>query len=522
MSPWILSLLIISISIGVLFRFCNLDKKIYWYDEVFTSIRASGYTEKDAVLSLTQDGIISADEIQRFQHIKINSSSSDTINSLATEDPQHTPFFYLLSRYWIKWFGESPTSTRGLSAIISLLVFPFLFWLSYELFGSTSPAWYASALVAVSPYHVQYAQEAREYSLWTVAILFSSAALLRAYRVNTFLGWAGYSLALITAFYAHLLSGLLVLAHGCYVVFSERFRLSKRTTGFIFSSGTALLLLVPWLFVIVLNHSQVQTTMGWAYEGDSFRRLVAAWMLNFDRIFLDFSQNRLLTLLLFSLAAYSLIYLYKNSTPRSWLFIYALLAASALPLILTDIALGGRLTRVGRYLLPSILAIQLSLAYLFDCKNTHQNSTMLSGKLWRVLMLGFIISGTVSYLQSYRSEVGWTKMANHSNPKIAGILNAIENPLLISDAEVGDLISLSYLLHPNTSMWVKPGCYGCRLNINSERVDTMLETIPDDYSDVFLYKPRATSGWIADTQNRNEKNIRLTEVVTDLWRVETR
>lgn len=41
------------------------------------------------------------------------------------------------------------------------------------------------ALIAVSPFHVLYAQEAREYSLWTVTILLSSAALLRAMRVKT-------------------------------------------------------------------------------------------------------------------------------------------------------------------------------------------------------------------------------------------------------------------------------------------------------------------------------------------------
>ena len=141
-----------------------------------------------------------------------------------------------------------------------------------------------------------------------MAILFSSAALLRAYRVNTFSSWVGYSLALITAFYAHLLSGLLALAHGCYVISSERIRLSTRTVGFIFSSGIALLLLLPWLLVVVLNHTQVQTTMGWAYEDDSFRRLIADWVLNFDRIFIDFSHDRLLTLLLLVLVTYSLIY----------------------------------------------------------------------------------------------------------------------------------------------------------------------------------------------------------------------
>ncbi len=33
--------------IGIFFHFFNLDRKIYWYDEVFTSIRISGYTETE-------------------------------------------------------------------------------------------------------------------------------------------------------------------------------------------------------------------------------------------------------------------------------------------------------------------------------------------------------------------------------------------------------------------------------------------------------------------------------------------
>jgi len=73
----------------------------------------------------------------------------------------------------MQWFGSSVTVTRGLAALISLFVFPCIYWLCLKLFKS---GWMAMALVAVLPIHVVYAQEAREYSLWPAAILLSSVS----------------------------------------------------------------------------------------------------------------------------------------------------------------------------------------------------------------------------------------------------------------------------------------------------------------------------------------------------------
>jgi len=70
---------------------------------------------------------------------------------------------------------EFPGAIRSLSAIISLLVFPGVYWLLPGIWVVNG--WIAIALIAVSPFHILYAQEAREYSLWTVTIALSSAAL---------------------------------------------------------------------------------------------------------------------------------------------------------------------------------------------------------------------------------------------------------------------------------------------------------------------------------------------------------
>lgn len=41
----ILSLILIVLIIGIFFRFYNIDKKVYWNDESYTSLMISGYTE---------------------------------------------------------------------------------------------------------------------------------------------------------------------------------------------------------------------------------------------------------------------------------------------------------------------------------------------------------------------------------------------------------------------------------------------------------------------------------------------
>ena len=35
--------------VGVFFRFANLDAKVYWHDETYTSLRISGYTVNETI-----------------------------------------------------------------------------------------------------------------------------------------------------------------------------------------------------------------------------------------------------------------------------------------------------------------------------------------------------------------------------------------------------------------------------------------------------------------------------------------
>ncbi|HEY9883971.1 MAG TPA: hypothetical protein V6C98_10225, partial [Thermosynechococcaceae cyanobacterium] len=99
LSPlWLRWLVIFLIVVGVVFRFVNLNHKVYWHDEVYTSLRAAGYTGQEIGQEIFQNQVFTPKELLRFQQIRPGSTPADTVRSLAVEDPQHPPLYFLLDR----------------------------------------------------------------------------------------------------------------------------------------------------------------------------------------------------------------------------------------------------------------------------------------------------------------------------------------------------------------------------------------------------------------------------------------
>jgi uncharacterized membrane protein len=300
-------------------------------------------------------------DLQKYQRATPDKTLTDTIKSLAAEDPQHPPLYYTLARFWVQWFGSSAAVTRSLSAIISLLVFPCIYWLCLELFESSLVGWVAVALIAVSPFHVLYAQEARQYSLWTVTILLSSATLLRAMRLKTKLSWGMYAVSVVLGLYTFLFSGLVMMAHGVYVFTVENFRLSKRFLAYLLASLGALLAFIPWMLVVIAQLAQVNKVTDWTYQVKlPLLDLIKAWATNLSYFFADFGLNfgnfndepkfkfitKILLPLLFIFVGYSLYFLYRNATKQVWLFVFTIIGVTTLPLAIPDLIFGGARTTV--------------------------------------------------------------------------------------------------------------------------------------------------------------------------------
>ncbi len=100
-------LIAILLVLGIFFRFADIDRKVYWLDETFTSLRISGYTESELVADFSTPRITSIEILQKYQRLSPERGVDDTIKSLELEDPHHPPLYYVMARFWVQAFGNS-------------------------------------------------------------------------------------------------------------------------------------------------------------------------------------------------------------------------------------------------------------------------------------------------------------------------------------------------------------------------------------------------------------------------------
>lgn len=476
---------------GFVFRFAHLDQKVYWHDEAYTSLRISGYTSAEVKQDLFQGQVIRVKDLQKYQRLNSEKSLIDTVKTLIIEDAHHPPFYYILVRLWVQNLGYSVTVTRALSALISLLVFPAIYYLCLELFDLPLVGWLAICLIAISPFHVLYAQEAREYSLWTVMILLSSWALLRALRITAkdkeirLQNWGIYALILALSLYTSSLSLFVGIGHGIYVITREHFRLTKSLIAYWLASLLTLLTFAPWLAIIIATWSQTGST--WTAVPIPWFDWIKTWGLHVNRAFIltvgDFGFDHLstyLTLPIFLiLVGYAIYCLCRQTVLKVWLFVLCLMGIPSLALALPDLILGGQRSMATRYLIPFLLGIEISLAYLFATQLTSRG--LFKQRFWYIIMAGVISCGIISCHISFFAETSWNKVVSYNNHQVAQIINQSNAPLLISNSygiNFGNIFALSYLLNPKVRLQL--------INDNPQTGFSDVPKIPQHFSDVFL------------------------------------
>jgi uncharacterized membrane protein len=502
---WVKILVVILLVLGILFRFVNLDRKVYWYDETLTSLRIFGHTRTELVNAF-RGQIVSVAELQKYQHPSPDRGWDDTLLALAG-NAEHPPLYFLLARLWASVFGSSVAAMRAFPAVTSLLAFPCAYWLCRELFGSSLTGWVMIALIAVSPFHVLYAQEARAYSLWTVIILLSGAALLRAVRLNTRGSWAGYGATVALGLYTHILGGLVPLAHGVYLLICHR-RL-KTMVPYLLTSIAGLVAFLPWIVVILNSLQQIHSTTEGVRKEMSIDSLIERWMVNLNRVFLDISLNDFDPILLV-LVIFVLYWLCRKTPPATWVFILTLIAVTALPLVVPDLTLGGRRSGALRYLIPCYLAIQLAVARYLAVQLTASGWRH---KVGRTALVSLVLAGGLSCALSAQADVWWIKSVDRSGsyPAIARIINRADTPLVITDSTraIG-VLSLSHLLEPKVNLQLLRAFRG--------------QQVPDRFSDVFVLDgSKEYFRRLRRQQNMNTVQLfHITPRTFSLWRLQRR
>lgn len=531
-------LIIIFLVAGIALRFTHLEGKVFQYDEAISLLRVAGYTEPAAIEQLAQAGLITTQDLKKYQRPDPETGLAGTIHGLAVEEAQQTPLYFVLLRFWTEGVGNSVKTVRTLSVLCSLLALPCMYWLCLELFRSTLAGWLGAALLAVSPFQLLYAQEARPNGLWAVTILLSSATLLRALRLQTRASWLVYSATTALSFYTYLFSGFVAIAHVLYILGVERFRLSQRLLDFARALSLSLLAFSPWIVVILSTTKQISSATDWTTRISlSVLDVCRHWLFYLSSGFVDvggigtqtppqilsyfFSASYWLARLLI---LYGLYQLYRRTPVWVWLHVLTLICVPALCLILPDLILGGGRFTIARYMVPVFLGCQLAVAYvLSDRLLAASPKDQVRKLLWQGLTLVLLTAGILSCGLIVQSETWWSKPLSNSNPEMAQIINQSERPLVVSDAALGDLLSISHYLEPKVRLLVRPyGCPGCQIDPDYRKLESVpfLPPIPSGYSDVFLFHPRPRPDWM---ERLKQSNYQLTVLWSEndewLWQI---
>ncbi|MBK5964775.1 glycosyl transferase family 39 [Thiocystis minor] len=445
-------------------RLFGLDHLLVWHDEVFTLLRVFGYRHDEVQAAIFSGQLLTPDDLLRVQRPDPAHTWADAFRAFAGH-PEHAPLYYVLARLATALPLDPVNAARGVSAFFGILLIPSVYWLTRELFGRGLAPWIAAALVACSPLQFLYAQEARQYALWLLLTASSSAALARAMRRDRRTDWWLYGLFMTLGVYAHLLFVLMIPAHALYGLTVSRAgdtqagRLARLARRWGIAVGVSLMLFTPWLWVIATQPGRVDHFTHWMQRPVEIGDLLAAWALHPTRTFVDLTPSPVLWWSLLIVPLVWALARFVRRAPRAavWLLVAMALAYSGV-MLGPDLLLGGSRSLHARYALPTLLAIQIMVAWVIGAAIAAPPGSWSrrSGLIALALLVGL---GGWSLFAIQRAETWSTKNFSASNADIARVANASSSTLIVaSDSGVGlgELISLAYHLDPRVRLWGPP------------------------------------------------------------------
>lgn len=167
-------LLLLWISIGLILRLTNLENKSPWTDEFSTLVFSLGNTFTNIPL----DQAIDINTLLQPLQPRLNATITDVTANLFNES-NHPPIYFILAHLWQKMFPLqqgliSLFAARSLAVLFGVFSIPAMYIFAKLAWRSSLIGQLAAALMALSPYAIYLAQEARHY---TLAILLVIASL---------------------------------------------------------------------------------------------------------------------------------------------------------------------------------------------------------------------------------------------------------------------------------------------------------------------------------------------------------
>ena len=482
MQLWIQRVAITALLIfAVYVRVDGLDEPLCWYDEGITLLRVAGHTEREVAAFASGHPAFPLGDLERFVRVDSSTRAIDAVRSVAGEDPQHTPLYYVAARPWALLFGSSIAAGRLFAAIIGLVAVAAMYWLCLELFVKTGafsshvPCWLGVALMALSPFQVALAREHREYSLWSLTTILVCAAFLRAVRKNTWRAWAVFSAAMTLSLYTHPFSAMVLAACGLWLLAQGRFRLTQALWRFTCASFAAGVAAIPLAMAVLAKRQTAENAMGWA-------RLYSQGRMNFrfsidpvlhvtDSSFWDLIHLaegwpglrwRILLIQALPLVVLGCLAWFARGKRRASAgFAFVMICSLSLPLFCWDFITGSTVGWAYRYALPSNLGWLLAGAFLLAVMVGDTGRWV---EIRRGLVALFLLIAAVSATSLHAARIPWVK-TYFDNGETVDFLNDTSKIALVTDEFVGEVLALLPSVRPDLPLVWTPRCYSCPLAV---------------------------------------------------------
>ena len=163
-------------------RLHHLTLKPLWTDEFSTLVFGLGHSFKTVPLNQ----IIDANTLLAPIRPTLDTTMADAARQLLTES-NHPPLYFMLTHNWTRLFPNpegyvSIWGARSLAVVFGVLAVPAMYLAGWSAFRSRVVAHLAAALMAVSPFGIYLAQDARHYTLTVVWMILSLTCLMQAVR----------------------------------------------------------------------------------------------------------------------------------------------------------------------------------------------------------------------------------------------------------------------------------------------------------------------------------------------------
>ncbi len=219
---------LIIILLGAAIRFYNIHGQQLWADEIDTLYRARNFWDFYPTYLFYQS--------EKYNSPKTSIYSLSDFNGFSN----HQPLYYTLLALWTKLFGFTTTSARLLSVLFSLLTIFAVFLLATELFSERAGI-FAAFIFAISPFHLYYAHELRDYALVMLLAVLSSLFFWKVLKKQRCIFWYGLFTGLLLLSHTH--TFFLVFAQWLFVVFFYR----QSFKQFFYGQLVSFLIYLPWL-----------------------------------------------------------------------------------------------------------------------------------------------------------------------------------------------------------------------------------------------------------------------------------